>query len=601
MVADFETTTDAADCRVWAWGLVDIDDPELVVDMDNTIESFCDHLSLIENSIVYFHNLAFDGMFVIDFLLRNGYKYLLDGRLMKYEFETVISNMGKFYSITVRWGTGNRTEFRDSLKKLPMTVARIAKAFKLPMKKGEIDYHEYRPVGHVITDVEADYLARDLRIVALALKQQLDQGMNRLTVGADSLAEFKEIFGKKYFEKLFPILSPTMDEEVRRAYRGGWTYSDERWRGKVVHRPGKVYDVNSLYPSVMYNRVLPYGMPTYCDDVPEVTDEHPLFIAAITFTAKLKPGHLPCIQIKGSPLFGSSEYQKVIEEPVSIACTNIDLALWQDHYDLDILSWDGAWQFAGMTGIFNEYIDKWMYVKANSEGGMREIAKLHLNSLYGKFATNPNVTGKFPVLDSETDTVKLILGPEEMRNPVYTPMGVFITAYARDLTIRAAQENYTNFAYADTDSLHIFDDPNVQTTYTECPMKGCDGYHVSSLDVDGSRLGAWKHEMNFDSAIYVRAKCYSERYVDWKTRCTCDTEVPYAHARGCGYSTHIAGVPLEIARQIVFSDFYHDHKLKGKLTAKTVPGGVVLAETEFTLKNPAWEYDPLLDEEAEVA
>lgn len=584
LVADFETTTDPHDCRVWAWGLVDIDDPALIVDMDNTIESFCDHVSMIDGAIVYFHNLAFDGMFILDFMLRHGYHYLHDGRLMRREFDAVISNMGKFYTITVRWGNGNRTEFRDSLKKLPMTVARIAKSFKLPMTKGDIDYHELRPVGHEITTVEADYLARDLRIVALALKQQLDQGMSRLTVGADSLAEFKEIFGAKYFNKMFPILSPTMDEEVRRAYRGGWTIADKRWRGRVQHRHGKVFDVNSLYPSVMYDRVLPYGMPVYCDTKPELTDEYPLFIATITFTARLKPKHVPCIQIKGSPLFGSSEYQEVIDDPISVSCTNVDLALWQEHYDMDILSWDGAWLFHGISGLFCEYIDKWMAVKANSEGGLREIAKLHLNSLYGKFATNPNVTGKYPVLDQESNTVRLLLGPEEMRNPVYTPMGVFITAYARDVTIRAAQTNYDTFAYADTDSLHLFVD--------DIPR---------DLDVDDSRLGCWKHEMDFDSAIYVRAKCYSERWADHTTRCTCETQPPYAHTKGCGYSTHIAGVPLEIARQITFGDFYNNHKLTGKLSARVVPGGVVLAETEFTLKNPAWEYDADVDTVDSVA
>ena len=32
--------------------------------------------------------------------------------------------------------------------------------------------------------------------------------------------------------------------------------------------------------------------------------------------------------------------------------------------------------------------------------GLRTIAKLMLNSLYGKFALNPNVQGKYPVLDN---------------------------------------------------------------------------------------------------------------------------------------------------------------------------------------------------------
>jgi len=546
--------------------------------MDNTIESFVDQVSMVDNCIIYFHNLAFDGTFILDWILRNGYHYLADGRLMKREFSCVISKDGsKFYSITIRWANGNKVEFRDSLKKLPMTVARIAKSFQLADSKLKIDYHEYRPPGHVITALEARYLAADVRIVAQALKRQLDEGMTRLTVGADSLAEFKEIFGKTCFEKTFPILSPTMDEQIRRAYRGGWTIADPRWLGKVMHRKGKVYDVNSLYPSVMYDRMLPYGYPQFSSGRPEITDEYPLFIAAITLTAKLKPDHVPCIQIKNSPFFMGSVYQTEITDPVTITCTNVDLALWEEHYDLDILSWDGAWQFQGMTGFFTAYIDKWMAIKANSDGGMREIAKLHLNSLYGKFATNPNVTGRFPIINDK-DCVELVIGPDEIRNPVYTPMGVFITAYARDVTIRAAQANYATFAYADTDSLHLFIEDH------------------ADLDIDPTKLGAWKHEMDFDAAIYVRAKCYTERYADHETRCSCNPEIPAPHSRGCGYSTHISGVPLEIANQVIFSDYWHGHELKGKLTAHVVPGGVVLSETSFTLKNPNFEYDTSVDE-----
>ena len=559
-MADFETTTDPDDCRVWAWGMVDIFNDDSF-EYGTTLAGFFVRLARM-NARVYFHNLGFDGRFILDYLLNEGY-VLRTGervRLRSKEFSSLISGDGKFYSITVRWSSGCKTEFRDSLKKLPMSVDKVAKSFNMEIRKGSIDYDAPRPLGHVLTADEVDYLRNDVEIPAAALRQQLAAGMTRLTVGSDSLAEYKKLVGSA-FDHFFPILSQSMDAEIRRAYRGGWTYADTRYRGKVVRKPVRVYDVNSLYPSVMYDRVLPYGEPVWETGRPKATMERPLFVTTLTLTAKLKPGHVPCIQIKSNPFFMGSVYQTEIAEPTTLTCSNVDLALWEQHYDLDIVSWEGSWMFRGVSGLFQEYIDKWMEVKKNSTGGFREIAKLHLNSLYGKFATNPDVTPKLPFL--KDGVVHLELGDKEMRDPVYTPMGVFITAYAREVTIRAAQENYDSFAYADTDSLHLF---------TEVDPPG--------LDIDPYRLGAWKHEGNYQAAIYVRAKCYTEQHYDGV--CTCKQIV---HTRGCGYDTHIAGLPVSIASQVEFHDYYNGHTFTGKLVPKSVPGGVVLTHTEWQLRD----------------
>lgn len=547
-MADFETTTDPADCRVWAWGLANVETAQTVwdVEMGTDIESFLDRCRRLSPAHVYFHNLGFDGSFIIDHLLRHGFQHTQHSNALgKGRFTTLISALGKFYSITVMWENGRRTEFRDSLKKLPMSAAAVAGAFKLKQVKGSIDYDAPRPVGHQLTREERAYLATDVLIVAQALRMQFAAGMVKLTVGADSLADFKAIMGREVFEKMFPVLPESMDSEIRSAYRGGFTYADDRFKGKLTGG-GRVYDVNSLYPSVMYDRLLPYGEPVWCEGLPSPTADRPLSIVSVTFTARLKPDHVPCIQIKNSGFFSSTEYQREILEPVTLMATNVDLALWEDHYDLDVLAYNGGWLFHGVSGVFKDFIDKWMKVKAESEGGMRTLAKLQLNSLYGKFATNPNVTGKYPVM--EDDIVKLKMGPEETRDPVYTAMGVFITAYARDVTVRAAQAHYPHFAYADTDSLHLLMDEDPAT-----------------LEVHPSRLGAWKFEYAFDSAMYIRAKAYVE------------------HLSTGEYITHVAGLPDQVAKQVTFSDVVEGKVFHGKLVPKRVPGGVVLEDVGFTL------------------
>lgn len=544
--ADFETTNDPEDNRVWNWFIYNLaDDPTPGnVDWGVDIDGFIEHISTFD-SIVYFHNLKFDGTFIIDRILRARYEHTKRASLPG-QFETLIDRMGKFYSIKIVWRNGFATEFRDSLKKLPFAVKHIARAFKLDMSKGEIDYNKHRPVGYEPTPEEIEYGVKDVLIPAQALQSQFEQGMVKLTAGSDALAEYKNVTGKRVFDKLFPVLASAVDQDIRLAYRGGFTYASPRFKHELQGY-GSVYDVNSLYPSVMYDELLPYGEPEWCDGLPEATDGFPLFMVSMTFTAQLKPDHIPIIQVKGASIFSETEYQEQINEPTTLSFTNIDLEMVFKHYDVDVLSYNGGWRFRAGRGMFRKFIDKWSQIKNESEGALREIAKLQLNSLYGKFASNPNITGKYPVL--EDNRVKFRLGPEEERDPIYTAMGAWITAYARRVTITAAQLNYDRFAYCDTDSLHL-----MGTT----PPAG--------IEVHENKLGAWAHEGDFQNAFFIRAKAYVEHMTDGS------------------WSVHIAGVPENIAKRITFDDLWDGNVLDGKLMPRTVPGGIVLEDKTFTLR-----------------
>jgi len=547
MVADFETTTDELDCRVWSWGLVEIDKPEYdLVEIGTDIDSFMDRI-LAHNATIYFHNLKFDGHFILDWLLKNEFVHVTSEFIKRSgTFKTLINDMGSFYSITVKWGNGNITEFRDSHKKLPMTAKRVAESWGLETTKGELDYDAHNGPITPITPEEEDYLRRDVVIIAQAMKTLYDEGMKRLTTGSDSLAEYKSIVGVEWFKRMFPTFSEALDAEIRRAYRGGFTWRNPKFKG-YHKRCGIVLDVNSLYPSVMMNNILPYGDPKWVEGECKPTKERPLTIFSVTFTAKIKKDHIPCIQIKGHSIYGATEYLSDIDEPVTLMVTNVDWDLYQDHYDIDILEYGGGWAFHATRGLFDDYINKWSKIKAESKGGKRELAKLHLNSLYGKFASNPNVTSKNPRLVN--DKVKLIRGVEETKAPVYTAVGVFITSWARDLTIRAAQSNFHVFAYADTDSLHLFMD--------EAP---------DTIEVHPNKLGAWKLEYKFTEAHYIRAKAYMEK--------TDDGDI----------ITHIAGLPEVVTEHMTFSDLVNGKQLKGKLSPNVVSGGVVLKPIPFELK-----------------
>jgi len=546
-MADFETiNTEGADStRVWAWGLVPINDPNYYkVETGITIDTFMERIEM-DNNIVYFHNLKFDGKFILDYLLKNGFYHVRTQFPDEpCTFTTLISDMGTFYTIVIKWPSGQTSELRDSLKKIPMAVERIAKAFQLEETKGTIDYTLYREPGHELTTEEDDYLRRDIVIPARAMKEILDSGMRKLTVASDSMAEYKKLITNGYFQTIFPVFNHEMDMEVRRAYRGGFTYADPRFTKRVIESPGIVLDVNSLYPSVMKAAILPFGMPDFVEGEVLTSKRRPLTIFSVTFTAKIKPNHIPCIQIKRMAMFTSTEYLTDIPDPITLMVTNVDWELYNEQYDIDILAFGSGWTFQAMSGMFDAYIDKWAKIKENETGGKREIAKLHLNSLYGKFASNPNVCSKVPYL--EDDKVKFTRTDVEVRNPVYTPVGVFITSYARAITIRAAQQNYDRFAYADTDSLHLFG--------TEIP---------EGIDIHPTRMGAWKLEYTFKRAFYVRSKFYMEEKDNGD------------------YVVRAAGLPERLSRELRFDDLYDGHVISGKLVPKAVPGGVVLKETPW--------------------
>ena len=176
LMGDFETTTKLDDCRVWASCLVDIESGDTVY-LGNNIEGMFDYLEN-KNTVVYFHNLKFDGEFILSYLLSHGYKYT-DSKKDK-TFDTLITDGGLFYSITVIFKRHKKkyqkVVFYDSLKKLPFKAEVIAKAFDLPDRKLKIDYRADREVNHQLTKEEVDYITADCRIVAAALKIQMEKG-----------------------------------------------------------------------------------------------------------------------------------------------------------------------------------------------------------------------------------------------------------------------------------------------------------------------------------------------------------------------------------------------------------------------------------------
>jgi hypothetical protein len=237
--ADFETTTDATDCRVWAFGVCEIGNTSNF-SYGNNIDDFLYFCKESDNATFYFHNLKFDGEFIMVRLFQLGFKHVIDRKELETKtFTTLISDKGQFYSMKIMFEKkGKRVKqvtIYDSLKILPFSVRDIAKGFRLPISKLEIDYKAKREIGHILTDEEVEYLRNDVVIVASALHVLFEEQLDKMTQGSNALFDYKRTVTPKRFDQWFPI--PDYDKDIRHSYRGGFTYLNPRFqRGRHCRR-----------------------------------------------------------------------------------------------------------------------------------------------------------------------------------------------------------------------------------------------------------------------------------------------------------------------------------------------------------------------------
>ena len=595
-VADFETTTIEEDCRVWAWAVCEVSNTENIT-VGRTLTEFmtwCEQQK--DNPKVFFHNLKFDVQFIIQWLFKNGFSHVEKEGKKDRTFTTLISDKGLYYSCEVIFKKSgkkvNKITFQDSLKLIPLSVDAIAKSFTLPIQKLKIDYtsHDYLPDGSPLSPEEEEYLKHDVQIVAHAVDYFHKQGLNKMTIGSCALDEYKKLITKRSFERYYP--TPQYHDDVKQSYRGGFTYLNPKFACKTVGE-GVVLDVNSLYPSVMYDCYLPFGTPIFFKGKYEDDRIYPLYTQMLRCQFELKKNKIPTIQIKHSAFFSGNEYLTSSNDEEVVLCLNsVDLKLFFEQYNVYNVEYLSGWKFKSTKGLFVDYIDKWsankIQAKKDGNNGLYLISKLFLNSLYGKFGTDNKVKSKIPYMDDE-GVVHYREGEEESKDGVYIAMASFITSYARLKTISSAQkiqdryyrkQSKAEFVYADTDSLHIVLNGESEEEF----FKNC------GLEIDSTKLGAWDYETKFARAKFLRQKCYIENHIisleDYEKGLTKEDSFLYSKDDNGYYKLKItvAGMPTGCYKEVTFRNFKLGASYTGKKQPKVVKGGVILKEVDFTIK-----------------
>ena len=566
-ICDFETTKEEH-TKVWLAGCKSLaDDTRNSFKYFNNIDTFMIYV-MSEYTRVYFHNLKFDGSFILNYLNKQGYKFfdsnlknLKTGRPNKQPkktYTTMISDTGQWYNIKIKDKQGNTLTIIDSLKLLPFSVRQMGESIgydKLTINDNN-DYTDYR-----ITDQAIEYLYHDLEIPRRFIIELFNLGLTKSTCASNAMHSFKKLIGKDNYTTWFPDGVTRKDyKEIMynytiQSYFGGECFTKNN--EPQTTDAGIVIDNNSEYPSRCYGDsecLMPYGYPID-DNLNDI--KNPLqyiqfgswehienTISFMTLHIKslhLKSGYTP--NIRRHELYDTINTNNNVSS--QLGYTNFDMydesAMWISHgsnmlirlneidynymlqaYEVDYIIIDYM-RFRAQKGMFQEYYSFWSekkieYTKSDDKV-KRQIAKNMMNSLTGKFGMNIKQNYKIPYY--QDDTLQLttnvdVYGFDNYRDSIYPPIISVITAEGRRcLNDCITKIGIDKFLYTDTDSVHFTLPSNINYNKlidndTGERTKLLQFFKDKNIDIDKSKLGAWDIEGVFKRGKYIRCKTYLE-------------------------------------------------------------------------------------------
>ncbi len=549
--ADFETTTRQnylidGEVRVWLWSLVNISTKEKYYGY--TIHDFFKTVLRLHCKMIYFHNLAFDGSFMVYYWLTHGEKFdsLIDGK------------MNLWYQL--KW---RGIEFRDSLKKFPESgVEDVANFIGKPGKYIKPDFNRYLPWDYIPSLEEIEYCIQDSSIMSDAMEREYSVGHNRLTLSSDAFKDLKNSI--PHFDFLFPHLSLGCDSEIRPSYKGGIVYLQPMYKSQIIE-DCYVYDINSMYTHVMRNCMLPYGAPFYREP-----EKNEYYFVSFRTEFYLKDKKIPTIQIKRNAAYDPKQYLDESYGEVKLTLSKTDYELFKQQYDVEY-EYDHEYiSFNQRTGILADYLDRIMEIKVKAslpesrDEYLRFIAKRYMNSPYGKFGMDPNKENVIPMLNPKGFISMRDQTEDEKKNnrepkANHVAFASAITSHARAITVNAAQQNYDNFIYCDTDSIHLTK-----------PAKG--------IEMHKTELGKWDFEGQFPLAKYLGTKLYAHF----------DENKNVIEVKG-------ASMTPDVKKHITYDNFKFGTILPGKRMKRMVPGGYLIEETTHEISLPK-EFEGLFND-----
>ena len=618
--------------------------------------------------VVFFHNARFDFSYIEYFLLKDCGKY--NNKANTYYMNDVVIDENKtFYScrinnkIRVRNGNGQRKQktisftVRDLYKILPSSLADIGDSVGLPKGK-DFDYDMVRPYNYIPTKKELEeYFFTDINIMDIAYKQLPTFFYGKYTIGSIVKRYFlenhlininKSDFNQKDF---FPSKGEVVEysyhnnkkepfgksdikdvyKHLLYGYKGGMTIANNKYIGKTVYNDklplqyiplndkltikikADIFhlDVNSLYPSVMYENRFPIGIPYIIHSDYEVDNTKELEEYLIKeFKENNKKIILDLTIIKGevkkgkAPLWLKTEYKRTDKNEISQfngykafyetmqldseIVTLEEFLLLKENYNL-YYRINFATVFNSIEGLFKSFVAELseLKIKYDDDKFLRLCYKLCMNNLYGKFGEKAQKTTLYKDLDSNGNWIQ---GETKTKNSnyFYPPIAVYVTSYARIKMISFINlVGWNNILYMDTDSLHLIG----ENLYNKLKENG---------HVDNTILGKLKLEEICSAEKTISPKKYAYYGYSFKKKkelfsVTCAGLSKQAQVLIKDFNQFHYGLTFIPSNLIENGKVLIKNKLVdiplnyipcGKLSMQLVRGGMKLAPCIFSIKTP---------------
>lgn len=323
----------------------------------------------------------------------------------------------------------------------------------------------------------------------LAILSEYDRrGLCRISAGGASMEAFAA-GDWKWYNSRFPQLEPETKRSLHGAYIGGVMLVKEGRYGKAID-----IDCNSMYPSILRDEWLPWGVPEPYDGEYEQDDDMPLHCDEITFRAELKPGGYPFL-LDGRSMYGLGRLTST-RGYVTRVLTDIDQELLRRNYDVSVYEHVRGWKFRESKGYFRSFVDEWGGLKQRETGGKRQMAKLIMNALVGKMASLPKGAVMLPS-SKDGVTVDWSVAHRDGSNlrTDYLPVPVWVNAYARKRLMAVCHANADRLLYANTDG---------------CILSGWEP--VKACEMHPTELGKWKLSAKYEKITILGMN----RYQGWR-------------------------------------------------------------------------------------
>ena len=502
----------------------------------NSVKDFIQYLDNLNEDLQNKNEKAYFFAHYHDFDILKLFQYCIekDFKIRINTHRTIISDRKFLNLVFRRW---NRIIFRDSYRVIPIKLDKITKEFDCKVKKIDLEKEVkklgYKTKEHFFREVDPnnelleEYLTNDVVGLHEALVKFIEITKVNLKKLITTASVAMEVFQTRFEDDYKSIILDDKrqkevgyKEDVRKFKRSGYLGGRVEVVKRVLEK-GYTYDVNSLYPYCMYNfeypagnyKVIPEKLPGRDIDKEVVKhefnrlfrkrDKLGMVRAKVYVPESVYIPPLP-IKIKQKIYYPVGEFKGTWTSP--------ELFHAIEKYGVKVLKIEKIIVWNKKIKPFVKYVDEFYKLKLQGDSVRRFIAKLLMNSLYGKFGMR-EVKEKFFYEDEFNEKYKdkyevkrktyflgepvIIIDDDnwsKRKSYIKPHIAAFITSYSRLVLIKEIEDKLEkgyDIVYYDTDSLHTNCQPN------------------EFGKVDEKKLGYWKLEKTVEKGYYILPKFYS--------------------------------------------------------------------------------------------